>query len=462
MALVPPRDWLGRRPRRRHGPRQDGADASRCMLAVKTTLKDEGKKFLRAHRGADERRHQLAARDGQVLAVAQVRALARGRAQGAAGRARGRRRRHHELRAPPPRRGAPREDRLALRHPRRGAEHQEPAERHRRARPSASGRTAGSPSRGTPIENRLSRDLVASSTSCRPGLLGPLDKFEERYSRPIDAGDTKAAQRLRATIHPFILRRTKSEVAKDLPEKIETDQILRAHRRAVRALPAVLKEVRAQVLGEVERQGWLAEPAPDPRGPHAPQAGRVRPAPARASARSSATRTPESSWPSASSFRRASRAGTACSSSASSSRCCRSSSSAIDEDGVELRVPRRLDQGPASSASSASSRTTAPGLPHLAQGRRQRPEPHRRRHRHPLRPVVEPRGRGPGDRPRPPHRPDEGRHGLPASSPRAPIEEKILELGGKKRELVGAVLTEDMGGAKKLTKTDLEDLFKLD
>ena len=42
------------------------------------------------------------------------------------------------------------------------------------------------------------------------------------------------------------------------------------------------------------------------------------------------------------------------------------------------------------------------------------------------------------------------------------IEEKILELGGKKRELVGAVLSEDMGGTKKLTKTDLEDLFTFD
>ena len=42
------------------------------------------------------------------------------------------------------------------------------------------------------------------------------------------------------------------------------------------------------------------------------------------------------------------------------------------------------------------------------------------------------------------------------------IEEKILELGGKKRELVGAVLSEDAGGAKKLTKADLEDLFKFD
>ncbi|MCA9587125.1 MAG: DEAD/DEAH box helicase, partial [Myxococcales bacterium] len=42
------------------------------------------------------------------------------------------------------------------------------------------------------------------------------------------------------------------------------------------------------------------------------------------------------------------------------------------------------------------------------------------------------------------------------------IEEKIFELAGKKRELVGAVLNEDVGGAKKLTKGDLEELFKFD
>jgi SNF2 family DNA or RNA helicase len=88
-----------------------------------------------------------------------------------------------------------------------------------------------------------------------PGLLGPLEKFEARFSRPIDAGDYKAAQRLRATIHPFILRRTKQEVAKDLPEKIETDHVcdLTGDQRAVYL--QVAREVRAQVLGEVERVG---------------------------------------------------------------------------------------------------------------------------------------------------------------------------------------------------------------
>jgi superfamily II DNA or RNA helicase len=107
---------------------------------------------------------------------------------------------------------------------------------------------------GTPIENRLS-EIWSIFDFVSPGLLGPLDKFEERYGRPIDQGDHKAAARLRATIHPFILRRTKSEVAKDLPEKIEADQVCELTGAQGALYAAVLKEVRAQVMGEVEKHG---------------------------------------------------------------------------------------------------------------------------------------------------------------------------------------------------------------
>ena len=107
---------------------------------------------------------------------------------------------------------------------------------------------------GTPIENRLS-EIWSIFDFVSPGLLGPLQKFEERYARPIDQGDSKQAARLRATIHPFILRRTKNEVAKDLPEKLEFDKIvdMTPEQRAIYL--QVLREVRAQVLGEVERVG---------------------------------------------------------------------------------------------------------------------------------------------------------------------------------------------------------------
>lgn len=107
---------------------------------------------------------------------------------------------------------------------------------------------------GTPIENRLS-EIWSIFEFVSPGLLGPLPKFEERFARPIDQGDSKTAARLRATIHPFILRRTKVEVAKDLPPKIEIDKVidLAPDQRAI--YTQVLREVRAQVMGEVERAG---------------------------------------------------------------------------------------------------------------------------------------------------------------------------------------------------------------
>lgn len=107
---------------------------------------------------------------------------------------------------------------------------------------------------GTPIENRLS-EIWSLFEFVSPGLLGPLQKFEERYGRPIEQGDTKAALRLRNTIHPFILRRTKTEVAKDLPPKIEVDKLIDLAPDQKAIYLQVLREVRAQVMGEVERVG---------------------------------------------------------------------------------------------------------------------------------------------------------------------------------------------------------------
>jgi SNF2 family DNA or RNA helicase len=107
---------------------------------------------------------------------------------------------------------------------------------------------------GTPIENRLS-EIWSIFEFVSPGLLGPLQKFEEKFARPIDQGDSKQAARLRAVIHPFILRRTKNEVAKDLPPKIEVDKLVDMASDQKAIYLQVLREVRAQVMGEVERQG---------------------------------------------------------------------------------------------------------------------------------------------------------------------------------------------------------------
>ncbi len=107
---------------------------------------------------------------------------------------------------------------------------------------------------GTPIENRLS-EIWSIFEFVSPKLLGPLPKFEEKFARPIDQGDSHKAARLRAAIHPFILRRTKGEVAKDLPPKLEVDKIVDPAPDQKAIYMQVLREVRAQVMGEVERVG---------------------------------------------------------------------------------------------------------------------------------------------------------------------------------------------------------------
>jgi non-specific serine/threonine protein kinase len=74
---------------------------------------------------------------------------------------------------------------------------------------------------GTPVENNTF-DLYSQMDFANPGLLGAQDFFRTEFATPIDKyRDEYAATMLRKLIHPFILKRTKDEVAKDLPDKTE-------------------------------------------------------------------------------------------------------------------------------------------------------------------------------------------------------------------------------------------------
>jgi hypothetical protein len=76
---------------------------------------------------------------------------------------------------------------------------------------------------GTPVENRLS-DLWSLMEFTSPGLLGPAEKFRQRFAIPIErAGDEEAAAQLRRITGPFILRRLKTDktIIADLPDKLE-------------------------------------------------------------------------------------------------------------------------------------------------------------------------------------------------------------------------------------------------
>lgn len=82
---------------------------------------------------------------------------------------------------------------------------------------------------GTPVENTLI-DLWCLFDFIQPGFLGGLNQFGREYQRPIEAGlerDAGALERLRTLIEPQTLRRTKQDVAKDLPAKL-VDKACRA------------------------------------------------------------------------------------------------------------------------------------------------------------------------------------------------------------------------------------------
>lgn len=72
---------------------------------------------------------------------------------------------------------------------------------------------------GTPIENRL-LDVWSLMSFAMPGVLGSRKYFRERFDR---RKDSSAHERLSARLRPFLLRRTKSQVALDLPSRTEED-----------------------------------------------------------------------------------------------------------------------------------------------------------------------------------------------------------------------------------------------
>jgi superfamily II DNA or RNA helicase len=74
---------------------------------------------------------------------------------------------------------------------------------------------------GTPVENSV-RDLWSVFEFVMPGYLGKRQDFRERYEVPMSKDPSgPERERLRRRIRPFILRRTKKQVAMDLPPKIE-------------------------------------------------------------------------------------------------------------------------------------------------------------------------------------------------------------------------------------------------
>lgn len=108
---------------------------------------------------------------------------------------------------------------------------------------------------GTPIENNTF-DLFAQFNFLNPGFFGSQKAFKENYANEIDGkNDIARANELKQLIHPFLLRRTKKQVAKDLPEKTELILNVEMGDKQRAVYDYYLKEIRNQLLGVIDSDG---------------------------------------------------------------------------------------------------------------------------------------------------------------------------------------------------------------
>jgi SNF2 family DNA or RNA helicase len=108
---------------------------------------------------------------------------------------------------------------------------------------------------GTPMENSV-RDLWSIMEFALPGYLGHREDFRQRYEIPIANGSKPEQARLRRRLAPFLLRRTKRAVAKDLPEKIEQTIYCELSAAQRDAYETFLRKGREQIQQLLDTQGF--------------------------------------------------------------------------------------------------------------------------------------------------------------------------------------------------------------
>lgn len=108
---------------------------------------------------------------------------------------------------------------------------------------------------GTPLQNNTF-DIFAQMNFLNPGMLGSMEFFRQEFAIPIDKfGEEDRKDHLRKILYPFILRRTKEQVAKDLPDKTETILYCEMQEEQQKIYDAYRNDFRNQILGTIEVQG---------------------------------------------------------------------------------------------------------------------------------------------------------------------------------------------------------------
>jgi SNF2 family DNA or RNA helicase len=108
---------------------------------------------------------------------------------------------------------------------------------------------------GTPIENSLT-DLWSQVNFVNPGLLGTLGFFKRNFVLPIEKKkNQEREEQLKELINPFVLRRTKEEVARELPPLFEQVRYVNMTESQKRIYEEEKSQVRNAILENLEEVG---------------------------------------------------------------------------------------------------------------------------------------------------------------------------------------------------------------
>ncbi len=107
---------------------------------------------------------------------------------------------------------------------------------------------------GTPVENSLD-ELWSLFRYLMPGFLGSRESFRDRYSRPIENGDSSARTALRKKVRPYVLRRLKKQVAAELPSLTDMVERCEMGTEQRKTYDAVRMAARADVQKAIAERG---------------------------------------------------------------------------------------------------------------------------------------------------------------------------------------------------------------
>lgn len=108
---------------------------------------------------------------------------------------------------------------------------------------------------GTPVQNNTF-DLYAQMNFLNPGMLGSREFFMNEFATPIDKfQEDEIKQQLKRLTYPFLLRRTKEQVAKDLPEKTETTIYCEMKSEQRKVYDVYRNAYKSQLLGMIDEKG---------------------------------------------------------------------------------------------------------------------------------------------------------------------------------------------------------------